>query len=162
VIDKLQGGADLMTPGLYGGPPFPSKAKKGSIVAVSSAENPSVPLVVGYCDIDVSALRQVQGAKGHAVRTIHWSGDELWSWNATGNPGGNPPEHLEGWLNGDVNVDELNKTTEELNLKEEEGENDGGVNLGANGRETSKSSQTAEVDEEDVRELSTKGKIRSL
>jgi len=45
VISKLQGGADLMTPGLYGGPPFPQKAKKGSIVAVSTAENPSVPLL---------------------------------------------------------------------------------------------------------------------
>lgn len=29
VIEKLQGGADLMTPGLQRGPPFPKKATKG-------------------------------------------------------------------------------------------------------------------------------------
>jgi translation initiation factor 2D len=158
VIEKLRGGADLMTPGLYGGPPFPSNAKKGSIVAVSSAENPTVPLVVGYCEIDVSTLRQVQGAKGHAVRTIHWSGDELWSWNATGNPGGDPPEHLDGWLDKDVNVDELNNTTKELNLKEEEGEEDGGVDLGSRENQTRKSDQNDDAGEEDIRELTTKGK----
>jgi hypothetical protein len=29
VVEKLQGGADLMTPGLQRGPPFPKKATKG-------------------------------------------------------------------------------------------------------------------------------------
>jgi translation initiation factor 2D len=160
VIEKLQGGADLMTPGLYGGPPFPAKAKKGSIVAVSSAENPSVPLVVGYCEIDVSALRQVQGAKGHAVRTIHWSGDELWSWNATGNAGGDPPEHLDGWLEKDVDLDELDKRTNRLDLKEEEGEEDGGVSVQPGEKPATNNDRSAERDEEEVIEMTTKGKLK--
>lgn len=130
VVDKLQGGADLMTPGLYGGPPFPKNATKGSIVAISAAQNPSVPLVVGYCEIDVSALKQVQGAKGHAVRTIHWSGDELWSWSASGHPGISPPDKLDGWIDKELNIDKLGNQTEQLALKEEEGEEDGGVALG--------------------------------
>jgi translation initiation factor 2D len=160
VIEKLQGGADLMTPGLYGGPPFPTNAKKGSIVAVSSAENPSVPLIVGYCEIDVSALRQVQGTKGHAVRTIHWSGDELWSWNSTGNPGGNPPEHLDGWLEKDVDLDELDRRTDGLDLKE--GEEDGGVSLSAAGKAATNNGQSAEDDEGEVKELTTKGKLDNI
>ena len=61
VIQKLQGGADLMTPGLAGGPPFPERAKKGTVVAVASTERPSVPMMVGWCEIDVSALGKVQG-----------------------------------------------------------------------------------------------------
>jgi translation initiation factor 2D len=163
VVEKLRGGADLMTPGLYGGPPFPANATKGSIVAVSSAENPSVPLVVGYCEIDVSALRQVQGTKGHAVRTIHWSGDELWSWSANGNPGTTPPERLEGWLEKDVDLDELDRRTEQLDLKRDEGEEDGGVSLGADRKAPTNNSQNLEEreEEEESREMTTKGRLIS-
>jgi translation initiation factor 2D len=153
VIAKLQGGADLMTPGLYGEPPFPKKAKKGSIVAVSSAQNPSVPLVVGYCEIDVSALLQVQGAKGHAVRTIHWAGDELWSWSASGNPGISPPDHIDGWLEKDVDTDELDKRAEQMALKEEDGEEEGGVALDSAGLAAGNGDQ--EEDEEII--MTTKG-----
>ncbi|KKY28727.1 putative translation machinery-associated protein [Diplodia seriata] len=53
VVEKIQGGADLMTPGLQNGPPFPQKAKKGAVVAVASLENPTVPVAVGVCEIDV-------------------------------------------------------------------------------------------------------------
>jgi translation initiation factor 2D len=158
VIEKLQGGADLMTPGLYGGPPFPAKAKEGSIVAISSAENPSVPLVVGYCEIDVSALQQVQGVKGHAVRTMHWSGDELWSWNATGNPGSAPPKHLDGWLVDDAHLDGLANQTKQIALKEDEGENNGGVSLEAQVQEHS-NDHHADMEDEEVREMTTKGEI---
>ncbi len=88
-----------MIPGLAG-PPFPSKAIKGSIVAVASLENHTVPVVVGTCAIDVSSLQKTQGVKGHAVETVHWAGDELWDWSTTGKPGIVIPEELEGW-NGD-------------------------------------------------------------
>ena len=86
-----------MTPGLANGPPFPSKATKNAIVAVASIEKPSVPVVVGVCEIDVSSIKQVQGSKGHAVRGEHWAGDELWAWSSGGKPGGTTPEHIEGW-----------------------------------------------------------------
>lgn len=101
VMPKLQGGADLMTPGLVRGPPFPAKAKKGTIVAVASVQNPSVPKWVGFCEIDVSSLQQVQGAKGHAVRGRHWEGDEIWAWSASGKSGTAAPEHIDGWDDDD-------------------------------------------------------------
>ncbi|KAL8808565.1 MAG: hypothetical protein Q9200_004243 [Gallowayella weberi] len=105
VLQKLRGGADLMTPGLARGPPFPSKATKGSVVAIASLEKPSVPVVVGVCEIDVAALREVRGAKGHAVRGEHWDSDEIWAWSrggAGGGGGGKAPEEIEGWDNGDA------------------------------------------------------------
>jgi translation initiation factor 2D len=113
VISKLQGGADLMTPGLAGGPPFPAKAKKGAVVAIASLESPSVPLVVGRCEIDVSALEKVQGAKGHAVQSITWFGDELWAWSSGGKAGGEAPEVLQDWLKSDQ-VDEITEKTDQL------------------------------------------------
>ncbi|KAF2688587.1 hypothetical protein K458DRAFT_149416 [Lentithecium fluviatile CBS 122367] len=97
VVQKLQGGADLMTPGLQRGPPFPKKATKGAVVAIASLETPSVPMAVGTCAIDVSSLDKVQGMKGHAVQTFHWAGDELWAWSSSSNLGSDAPAYLEGW-----------------------------------------------------------------
>jgi translation initiation factor 2D len=100
VLSKMRGGADLMTPGLAFGPPFPTKATKGSLVAVAATERPSVPLVVGSCEINISALTEVRGAKGHAVRSLHWLGDELWSWGSGLKSGADAPEHIDGWSSG--------------------------------------------------------------
>ncbi|KAL9018022.1 MAG: hypothetical protein Q9185_004691 [Variospora sp. 1 TL-2023] len=97
VLQKLRGGADLMTPGLARGPPFPPKATQGSVVAIASLERPSVPMVVGVCEIDVASLQEVRGAKGHAVRGEHWFGDEIWAWSAGGGAGSQAPTELQGW-----------------------------------------------------------------
>ncbi|CAK4031096.1 related to filamentous baseplate Ligatin, contains PUA domain [Lecanosticta acicola] len=97
VVKKLQGGADLMTPGLAGGPPFPQKAKKRAVVAIAGTDKPTVPVVVGICEIDVSALEKVQGARGHAVENMHWAGDEIWGYSTSSKPGQQLPEELEGW-----------------------------------------------------------------
>jgi translation initiation factor 2D len=132
VIGKIQGGADLMTPGLARGPPFPEKAKRGSIVAIASSDSPTIPMAVGVCEIDIGALQNVQGTKGHAVRIVHWSGDELWSWSAHGKPGGNPPSSLEGWLPKEPMKDSITERTEQLHLEDEEEDDDndvGGVSL---------------------------------
>ena len=103
VVEKLQGGADLMTPGLARGPPFPEGATKNSVVAVASLDRPSVPLFVGICEIDISGLEKVQGAKGHAVKGVHWAGDEIWAWSESGTAGGREaPQELEGWDVADV------------------------------------------------------------
>jgi translation initiation factor 2D len=107
----MRGGADLMTPGLARGPPFPPKATKGSVVAVAGLERPSVPVVVGTCEIDVSGLQSVQGVKGHAVRGLHWCGDEIWSWSSSGQKGREPPEALEGW----DDIDDLTAQIGKLN-----------------------------------------------
>lgn len=124
VIKKLQGGADLMTPGLAGGPPFPEKAKKGAVVGIASTDAPSVPVVVGWCEIDVSVLEKVQGAKGHAVRNVHWSGDELWNFGGSGKAGHHAPEELEGWTQVLVDRGLVNQI-DALGLDEQ----DGGVPL---------------------------------
>ncbi|KAK5118586.1 hypothetical protein LTR85_008051 [Meristemomyces frigidus] len=129
VIKKLQGGADLMTPGLAGGPPFPARAKKGAVAAIASLERPSVPVAVGVCEIDVSALGRVQGARGHAVESMHWAGDELWSYSPSERPGKAPPEEIEGWAKV-LDGSGLAQETEEL--RNDDGEEDGGVPLGSN------------------------------
>ncbi|KAK9386225.1 hypothetical protein V1515DRAFT_572802 [Lipomyces mesembrius] len=75
VIEKLRNGADLMLPGLI--PPFPLTLKIGSIVAIASAERPSVPLAVGICNIDLGTITQVQGRHGKAILIMQCYGDEL-------------------------------------------------------------------------------------
>lgn len=97
VMRKLHGGADLMTPGLANEPPFPERAVQGAVVAVAGLDRHSVPLFVGVCEIDVSALGEVQGTKGAAVRGLHWEGDELWAWSSSSRPGRPAPEYLKGW-----------------------------------------------------------------
>lgn len=114
-----------MTPGLSRGPPFPSRATKGSIVAIASLERPSVPEVVGVCEIDVASLQKVQGAKGHAVRGQHWTRDELWAWSQGGKSGGNVPDAIEGWdtsYSASIPDDKVkNLTIKELSDDGEEG-----------------------------------------
>lgn len=116
-----------MTPGLAG-PPFPSKATKGSMVAIASIENSSVPMVVGSCEIDVSSLGSVKGAKGHAVQTAHWCGDELWAWSTSGRPGLSAPERLDGWIEDVPEGESLAQQAEDLD-PDEDGGDDGGVSL---------------------------------
>ncbi|KAJ4369907.1 hypothetical protein N0V83_005671 [Neocucurbitaria cava] len=164
VVEKMQAGADLMTPGLQRGPPFPSKATKGAIVAIASLEAPTVPMVVGTCDIDVSALGKVQGTKGHAVSTVHWAGDELWSWSATSKPGSDPPLVIEGWDDDKQDGTGLAERTARMELDSEEG----GVALDAqpSARSAAEEAQGLEgeaapanhdfVDIVDDKELSTK------
>ncbi|KAF2092888.1 hypothetical protein NA57DRAFT_61992 [Rhizodiscina lignyota] len=126
VVSKLQQGADLMTPGLAG-PPFPPRAKKDAVVAIASTESPSVPVAVGVCEIDVSALQKVQGTKGHAVRIEHWMGDELWGWSASGKPGASAPESLPGWMPQEE--DDIAEKMEDLDIEGEA--QGGGVALGS-------------------------------
>lgn len=113
VMGKLRGGADLMTPGLADEPPFPERAVKGAVVAVAGLDKHTVPMFVGICEIDVSALGEVQGTKGHAVRGLHWEGDEIWAWSSASRPGQPAPEYLQGW------DDELEEEEEELREVEE-------------------------------------------
>ncbi|KAJ5135651.1 Translation initiation factor SUI1 [Penicillium bovifimosum] len=118
VMGKLHGGADLMTPGLANEPPFPERAVKSAVVAVASVDRHTVPLFVGVCEIDVSALEEVQGTKGHAVRGLHWEGDELWAWSSASRPGRPAPEYLEGW--DEDESDEVEQRMEELHIEEDE------------------------------------------
>jgi translation initiation factor 2D len=131
VIEKLRTGADLMTPGLVGGPPWPSRAKIGSVIAVAGLQKPSVPVWVGACKIDVSNLGRVQGAKGAAVEGIHWEGDEIWSWSQFASGGRKGPESIDGWDIPSADMqDEINKLDLEDNDEDEDG-HDGGVILAA-------------------------------
>ncbi|EME47207.1 hypothetical protein DOTSEDRAFT_145652 [Dothistroma septosporum NZE10] len=126
VVKKLQGGADLMTPGLAGGPPFPPNAKKGAIVAVASTDSPSVPIAVGVCNIDVGALDKVQGAKGHAVDNMHWARDELWTYSTGSRPGQEPPEQIDGWVKV-LEARGVAQKVQEMSL--DAGDEDGGISL---------------------------------
>lgn len=151
VVKKLQGGTDLMTPGLAGGPPFPEQAKQGAVVAIASTDKPTVPVAVGVCKIDVSELQEVQGARGHAVETLHWHGDELWSYSTSSRPGQQSPEEIEGW----AQVLETRGLTEKVeSLEVEDQDDEGGVSLkdGETNDDTVKAqgSQAAAVDGEDA------------
>lgn len=114
-----------MTPGLAG-PRFPSKATKGAIVAVASLDQPTVPLVVGTCLIDISGLTKAQGAKGQAVETFHWSGDFVWDWSTSGKAGIPAPSELSGWCSQADNL--VVSSLENLEL-EDQAEPAGGVAL---------------------------------
>lgn len=130
VVDKLKNGADLMIPGLFGGPPWPAGAIKNSIVAAARMEKPSVPVWVGVCEIDVSALGSVNGVKGKAVDGVHWAGDEIWAWSSSSSSGGRePPGAIQGW--GKDVMDEWSgvKASLEECGNEEDDEGDGGVPL---------------------------------
>jgi translation initiation factor 2D len=119
-MGKLHGGADLMTPGLANEPPFPERAVKGAVVAVASVDKHTVPLFVGICEIDVSALGEVQGTKGHAVRGLHWEGDELWAWSSASLPGRPAPEYLEGWDEDETeSVEEVEEQMEDLGIADD-------------------------------------------
>lgn len=165
VVEKMQGGADLMTPGLQRGPPFPKKATKGAIVAIASLEAPTVPMAVGECVIDVSALGKVQGTKGMAVSTFHWAGDELWSWSSTGKAGTEPPDILQGWDDDNGEEASLAERTAAVDLDD----NEGGITLDATPTERSEAEKAQGVQGEDApsnndfidvledKELTTKG-----
>ncbi|KAK7533560.1 hypothetical protein IWX49DRAFT_571989 [Phyllosticta citricarpa] len=142
VVEKLQGGADLMTPGLQNGPPFPEKAKKGAAVAIASLESPTVPMAVGVCAIDVSALQDVRGAKGHAVKMIQWAGDELWAWSTGGKPGISPPNHIDGWLASQSDVKQIQAQLDAADLQDED--ENGGVTLSATGKDDLQSAGAAD------------------
>lgn len=121
VVAKMQGGADLMTPGLARGPPFPQGAGMGKVVAVAALERPSVPVVVGVCVRDVAGLGSVGGEKGRAVEGLHWVGDECWGWGK-GWVGG-LPERVGGWLEEEDKKQEGGDTVE----GEKEGEDKNGA-----------------------------------
>lgn len=125
VLQKLKGGADLMTPGLARGPPFPSKAVINSLVAVASIERPSVPRFVGVCEIDIASTQQVQGAKGHAVKGYHWEGDEIWAWSQGGSTGENAPEEVQGW-DQDKGTEDINEEMQNLTVDDTEADADNG------------------------------------
>lgn len=155
-----------MTPGLQRGPPFPGRATKGAVVAIASLEAPTVPMAVGTCLIDVSSLGSTQGAKGHAVETFHWAGDELWSWSTGNKPGRDPPVLLEGWDEQEEEDTSLIERTAAVDIDD----NDSGVSLGNAPTERSKAEQEQGIEGEDApnnkdfidvvddKELTTKGK----
>jgi translation initiation factor 2D len=111
-----------MTPGLANEPPFPERAVKGAVVAVSSLDRETVPLFVGICEIDVSTLGEVQGTKGHAVRGIQWEGDELWAWSPSSRPGVSAPKYIQEWdeeeTSEEADVGEVAEGVQELALEE--------------------------------------------
>ncbi len=160
-----------MIPGLARGPPFPSKATKGAVVAIASLEKPSVPMVVGVCEIDVSKLQEVQGAKGHAVRGDHWDGDEIWAWSSSGKPGASAPDAIIGWDIDNGPVD-LGEGVGHLAVDDhEEDADEGGVPLEKEVEDTQRREprnehvegehpQSYEKTPENEKELSTKGKAR--
>ena len=170
VVEKLRTGSPLMIPGLAGGPPFPSSAVENAIVAIASVENPSVPKVVGICEIDVSSLKQIHGVKGHAVRSEHWEGDELWAWNSSGGTqGGVAPAEIPGWIASSADTT-LSQRVNSVRLEENDEDDEGGVALDnklepqqqIDPQNEAMKAEDAEPFERVEVELSTKGRLRAI
>jgi translation initiation factor 2D len=148
VVEKLRTGADLMTPGLVGGPPWPEKAKEGAVVAVAGLGRDSVPVWVGTCIIDVAGLGRVQGMKGVAVEGIHWAGDEIYNWSQMGSGGREVPDAVAGWQSVAARLtDDVNDL--DIDEDEEGQQEDGGVSLSQTPAENG---HAADADEDDDRE----------
>jgi translation initiation factor 2D len=141
-----------MVPGLANGPPFPSKAKKGAIVAIANLDSPSVPIVVGICNMDVNTLGRVQGEKGIAVETLTWVGDEIWSWNPAGKAGIDAPDHIDAWLKDEDEVAETAQALGGVSLEDTEGD-------GPKSQEQEKatSRDDEELEDENQRQWTTQG-----
>jgi len=130
VIQKMQEGADLNIPGLARGPPFPARAVEGAAVAIARYENPSVPVVLGICEIDVASLKEVRGQKGHAVRPIHWEGDEAWDWSQNSQGGRAGPEQIQAWYSDEMaGIEESTQGLEVGDDPRANDDEDGGVAL---------------------------------
>lgn len=151
-MEKLQSGADLMIPGLVGGPPWPEGARMGEVVAVAGLGKERVPVWVGVCKVDVCGLGRVVGMKGVAVEGVCWAGDELWAWGGSGIGGREAPEVVEGWSGvqrGMVRAMEGLEVEDEENDEDGEGgEVDGGVSL----REGTQNGHAEELDNEEQEE----------
>ena len=156
VVEKLKGGADMMVPGLVGGPPWPDLAKKGSVVAIAGLGKDTVPLWIGTCEVDISALGEVRGTKGRAVRGLQWVGDEVWSWSSVPGIGGNiEPAAIKGWHGLSYprdagGVTSIGEGIDDLGLHDEEddAEDDGGVAIGSE-QQTGSNGHAAGPGEED-------------
>lgn len=162
VMQKLHGGADLMTPGLANDPPFDERAVKGAVVAVASLNRHTVPLFVGVCEIDISALGEVQDTKGHAVRGLHWEGDELWAWSSSSKPGQPAPEYLEGWddeLEEDEDVGEIEEGVQGLAVGGDDAVQATGGEEASDEAPDVPQEEAPEVEE---KEPTTKGESRSI
>lgn len=108
VLEKLQSGADLMTPGLTSWDP---EIKTGDVTAIR-LEN-RVPVAVGIAAFDVGHLTQSRRGKGKAIYLVHCHHDELWALGSKINPPSQPPN--------DPQVDPLKLSTHQLSLDERKG-----------------------------------------
>lgn len=150
-----------MTPGLAG-PPFPSKATKGATVAIASLDFPSVPVAVGICAIDIASLTTTSGAKGHAVDTLHWEGDEIWSFSTANKPGRPAPGEIAGWLPSDEVSENVANAAAQISFEDKD---ESGVSLGAPAGSLEKSIEQkdlpdhAEVVELEAKTWTTKGTL---
>ncbi|KAJ2712456.1 hypothetical protein H4R19_002742, partial [Coemansia spiralis] len=77
VVDKLVGGADLMTAGLLVPDGGMAGMKKGTVVAVCCPGSRAAQ-AIGVLDLDTAGIRSVVGAKGKAVLVVHTYKDCLW------------------------------------------------------------------------------------
>lgn len=81
VLPRLQGGADLMTPGLTR---WNSEIRVGDITAVALQNQ--VPIAVGVAAFDIGRLSKAAGEKGKAVYLVHCYSDELWGIGTKSHP----------------------------------------------------------------------------
>ena len=107
VLEKLQTGADLMTPGLTSWDP---EIRAGDISAITLEDR--VPVAVGVAAFDVGHLAQSKGGKGKAIYLVHCYHDELWGLGNKDNPPSLPPN--------DPTIDPLEVATQNLSLDESE------------------------------------------
>ena len=107
VLEKLQSGADLMTPGLTWWDP---EIRAGDITAITLEDR--VPVAVGVAAFDVGYLAESKGGKGKAIYLVHCHHDELWGLGNRADPPSPPPN--------DPTIEALEVSTQKLSLDESE------------------------------------------
>jgi PUA domain len=106
VLIKLQGGADLMTPGLTS---WNQDIKSGDIVAITLQNN--IPVAVGVAAFDIGRLSKAAGEKGKAVFLVHCYNDELWAVGSKTRPPTDTPHETQ-------DDSQLEEATQQLTLEQ--------------------------------------------
>ncbi|ODQ65855.1 hypothetical protein NADFUDRAFT_51133 [Nadsonia fulvescens var. elongata DSM 6958] len=76
VISKLCNGADLMIPGIFD-ESVPHDLPGGAIVGIANYLNPTVPLAIGYAEVDNLRNRVEANEGGVGIKIVHYVGDTL-------------------------------------------------------------------------------------
>jgi translation initiation factor 2D len=112
VFTKLEGGADLMTPGLV---QWSTDIQKSDVVVVTTPTR--VSLAIGIAALDIGHVSKAAGAKGKAVYLVHCHNDELWAMGSKSTPPEGVAQLETAMENSSLNAENVDDTTVEIEVQ---------------------------------------------